>query len=138
LSNPQEGAAPSAPPLAPAGNPTVAAILAWILPGLGHIYLKRTARGLLFLVLVSVSLLVGYRLHGNLYRSLPRQPLSMLGTAGAVGMGVSYFVLRYPMQYEGNVMEAGYEYGTAFLLTAGLMNWLLVLDAMDIARGKKG
>ena len=34
-------------------------------------------------------------------------------------------------------MAAGYEYGTAFLLTAGLMNLLLVLDAWDIARGKK-
>ncbi len=53
-------------------------------------------------------------------------------------MGVPYFVLRYPMRYEGDVMGAGYEYGTAFLLTAGLMNWLLVLDALDISRGKKG
>jgi hypothetical protein len=52
-------------------------------------------------------------------------------------MGVPYFVLRWGVGYEGNVMGAGYEYGTAFILTAGLMNWLLILDTFDIARGKK-
>jgi hypothetical protein len=45
--------------------------------------------------------------------------------------------LRFLLHYEGNVMAAGFEYGTAFLLTAGLMNWLLVFDAWDIARGYK-
>ena len=138
MSIPQEGAPPSARPLTPVGIPAVAAVLAWLVPGLGHLYLKKTARGLLFLALVGVCLVVGCQLRGNLYRSLERQPLSKLATAGALGMGAPYFVLRYPMQYEGNVMGAGYEYGTAFLLTAGLMNWLLVLDAMDIARGRKG
>ena len=54
-----------------------------------------------------------------------------------MGMGTPYFVLRYGLHYQGNVMGAGYEYGTAFLLTAGLMNLLLVLDAWDIVRGKK-
>ena len=52
-------------------------------------------------------------------------------------MGVPYFVLRYVLHYQGDVISAGYEYGTAFLLTAGLMNLLLVLDAWDIALGKK-
>jgi hypothetical protein len=120
------------------GIPIVAAVLAWLVPGLGHIYLRRTARGLLFLGLIALSLFVGYHLHGNLYRVLPRQPLSILATAGAVGMGSPYLVLRYGLAYEGQVMDAGYEYGTAFLLTAGLMNWLLVLDAWDISRGRKG
>lgn len=137
MSIPQDGAAPSARPFKPAGNPAVAAILAWIFPGLGHIYLRKTLRGLLFMALVAISLFVGLHLRGNLYRVLPRQPLSLLATAGAVGMGTPYFVLRQKMHYEGNVMGAGYEYGTAFLLTAGLMNWLLILDALDIARGKK-
>lgn len=138
MSIPQEGAAPSAAPsFPPAGNPAVAALLAWLVPGLGHLYLRRFQRGLLFLLIVATSLCVGYTLRGNLYRPLPRQPLSLLATAGAVGMGSPYFVLRYKMRYDGNVTGQGYEYGTAFLLTAGLMNWLLVLDALDIARGRK-
>ena len=54
-----------------------------------------------------------------------------------MGMGFLYFLLRFGLHYQGNIMAAGYEYGTAFLLTAGLMNLLLVLDAWDIVRGKK-
>ena len=121
----------------PVGNPYLAMILAWLVPGLGHIYLRRTARGLMFLLLALISLWVGCELQGNLYRPLPGQPLTYLATGGAMGMGLPYFVLRYGADYAGDIMSAGYEYGTAFLLTAGLMNWLLILDAWDISRGKK-
>jgi len=121
----------------PVGNPYLAMILAWLVPGLGHIYVRRTARGLVFLLLIVVCLWVGCELQGNLYRPLPGQPLTFLATGGAMGMGLPYFVLRYGADYSGDIVGAGYEYGTAFLLTAGLMNWLLVLDAWDISRGKK-
>ncbi|HEX9944857.1 MAG TPA: DUF6677 family protein [Thermoanaerobaculia bacterium] len=121
----------------PQGNPVVAALSAWLLPGLGHFYLKRRLRGLAFFALVIVSMLIGVRLEGNLYQVVPGQPLTILATLGSMGMGFPYFVLRYWLHYQGNVMGAGYEYGTAFLLTAGLMNLLLVLDALDIVRGKK-
>ncbi|HEV8580041.1 MAG TPA: DUF6677 family protein [Thermoanaerobaculia bacterium] len=125
------------PRLPPQGNPVVAVLSAWLLPGLGHIYLKRRLRGLAFFVLIIVSLLVGCRLDGNLYTPVPGQPLTYLATLGSMGMGFPYFLLRYGIHYRGNIRGAGYEYGTAFLLTAGLMNWLLVLDAFDIIRGKK-
>ena len=129
---------PAAPPRsAPAGNPVLAAALAWLIPGLGHIYLKRWRRGLAFLLLIVVSVVTGCVLDGNLYRVAPNQPLTLLATAGALGMGVPYLVLRWGMGYAGDILSPGFEYGTAFLLTAGLMNWLLVLDAWDIARGKK-
>lgn len=129
---------PAPQPAAPrAGNSVVAVIASWLIPGLGHIYLKRWRRGLAFLLLVVISLWVGCQLQGNLYRPVQGQPLSSLATIGAMGMGLPYFLLRWGLGYEGNVMGAGYEYGTAFLLTAGLMNWLLILDALDIARGRK-
>lgn len=121
----------------PVGNPYLAMVLAWIVPGLGHVYLRRVGRGLAFLLLALISLWVGCELHGNLYRPITGQPLTNLATVGAMGMGLPYFVLRYGADYAGDIMGAGYEYGTAFLLTAGLMNWLLVLDAWDISRGKK-
>jgi hypothetical protein len=140
---PGSTSAPPAPPVQPAlpdlgaGQALVACAAAWLVPGLGHIVLKRWQRGLLFFVLVMVSILVGCNLEGNLYRVVPNEPLSLLATLGSLGMGIPYFVLRYGLDYAGNIVGAGYEYGTAFLLTAGLMNWLLVLDAWDIARGKK-
>jgi hypothetical protein len=131
-------AAQQAPPAArPQGNPVVAVLSAWLVPGLGHIYLKRYARGLTFFVLVITSLIIGCKLEGNLYTVVAGQPLTILATLGSIGVGFPYFLLRYGLHYQGNVMGAGYEYGTAFLLTAGLMNLLLVLDAWDIVRGKK-
>ena len=125
-----------APALPPVGHPVVAAVAAFLIPGLGHVYLRRWRRGLAFFLLVAVSLWVGWDLQGNLYRMVPNDPLSILGTLGALGMGIPYFLLRIK-DYTGDILSPGYEYGTAFLLTAGLMNWLLVLDAWDISRGKK-
>ncbi len=122
---------------APVGNPWVAAVVAWLVPGAGHWYLGRRGRALAFLGLVAASLALGVALHGNLYRPLPGQPLSYLATLGSMGMGLPYFLLRYLAGYTGEVIAPGYEYGTAFILTAGLMNLLLVLDAWDIALGKK-
>jgi len=121
----------------PAAQLVMAVALAWLVPGLGHVYLKRTVRGLIFFVLVMISLGIGCGLQGNLYRPLPPQWLTYLATFGEIGMGVPYFVLRYGLHYEGQQEAAGFEYGTAFLLTAGLMNLLLVLDAWDIASGQK-
>lgn len=115
----------------------LAASLAWLVPGLGHIYLKRFGRGLVFFLLVATAVVVGYSLQGELHRPQQGKPLSTLATLGSMGMGIPYFVLRFGLKYSGDLMGRGYEYGSAFLLTAGLMNWLLVLDAWDIGRGKK-
>lgn len=128
--------APVAQPL-PAAQVVMAVALAWLVPGLGHVYLKRTVRGAIFFALVMISLVIGCSLQGNLYKPMPQQWLTYLATFGEIGTGVPYFVLRYGLHYEGQQEAAGFEYGTAFLLTAGLMNLLLVLDAWDIASGQK-
>lgn len=122
---------------APVANAHLAAILAWLLPGAGHFYLGRRARALAFAAVVLVSLVVGCALQGRLWQVIANQPLSILATLGSMGMGAPYFVLRYLLRYEGVITEQSFEYGSAFILTAGLMNLLLVLDAWDIARGKK-
>lgn len=128
--------AQAAQPL-PAAQAVMAVALAWLVPGLGHLYLKRVARGVIFFLLVIVAIGIGCGLQGNLYRPMQGQWLTYLATFGEIGMGVPYFVLRYGLRYDGQQEAAGFEYGTAFLLTAGLMNLLLVLDAWDIASGQK-
>jgi hypothetical protein len=115
----------------------LAACLGWLVPGLGHIVLRRFGRGIAFFLLVVTAIAAGYLLQGELYHPQAGKPLSKLGTLGAMGMGLPYFLLRFGMSYAGDLMGRGYEYGSAFLLTAGLMNWLLVLDVWDIGRGKK-
>ncbi len=121
----------------PVGNAYVAAALAWLIPGLGHLYVKRLRRGLAFFVLIVASIWIGCALEGNLARPVQNQPISALATLGTIGMGIPYFLLRSVIGYAGINVAPTFEYGSAFLVTAGLMNWLLVLDAWDISRGKK-
>lgn len=112
-------------------------VLAWLIPGAGHLALGRRSRGLLFAAVIATALLTGWKLDGNLYRPVEDQPLTRLATLGAMGVGFPYFALRYAVRYEGDPLSGGYEYGTVFLLSAGLMNLLLVLDTWDIAKGRK-
>ena len=126
-----------AQPPAPAGNPHLAAAVAWLLPGAGHFYLGRWRRACAFLALVLVALVIGYQLEGRAPWIFSGPPLSILATLGCLGSGVPYLWLHLGLGYQGTVEAAGYEYGSAFILTAGLMNLLLILDAWDIATGRK-
>ena len=60
-----------------------------------------------------------------------------LGAIANRGIGVPYFLARLLDAGLGTVTAASYEYGNTFLMTAGLLNFLVVLDAFDIAKGRK-
>lgn len=111
-------------------------LAAWTLPGAGHWLLGRRKRALFYLAVVVVALVCGVLLHGRIASNAPGQPLAGLATLGTMGVGIGYFVLRLA-GYHGDLLAQSYEYGTAFLITAGVMNWLLVLDAWDISMGRK-
>jgi hypothetical protein len=134
---PQPAPAAEQPTPAARANPMLCAVLAWLVPGAGHLYLRRWGRGALFLVVILISLAVGLGLEGKLWELIPGQPLSYLGTFACAALGVPYLALRFGLNYQGEIESQGYEYGAAFILTAGLMNLLLILDAWDIARGLK-
>lgn len=121
----------------PAVDTRLAVVAAWLVPGAGHYLLGRRGRGLAFCVIILCCLLVGLYFEGNLYRVVAGRPLTVLATLASMGMGSPYFVLRFGFGYEGRLVAPGYDYGTAFMLTAGLMNLLLLLDVLDIARGRK-
>lgn len=143
---PADAAAAEAPPppqeLEPRGRPWLAALLAWLLPGAGHVYTGRWARGLAFCALVLLLVFMGVSLDGRLWRpeGVPladgSATLAALFTALSAGLGGPYAGLL-AAGYRGQVSAAGYEYGTVFLLTAALMNLLLIFDALDVARGHK-
>ena len=54
-----------------------------------------------------------------------------------LGIGVPYFLARALGFGEGTVVATTYEYGNTFLIVAGLLNMLVVIDAFDIALGRK-
>ena len=113
----------------------LAVVLAWLVPGAGHVFLGRRGRGIAFLLIVLATAAVGWLLEGQLYRGVSH-PIELLATLACAGMGLPYFLL-YALGYNGDIDAAGFEYGKAFLLTAGLMNILLMLDIWDIASGEK-
>lgn len=113
-----------------------AMLLAYLVPGAGHFYLGRRGRAAAFFAIVLVLFVIGLSIDGRLYTTQPGNVLSLLATIGSMGLGVPYFVAR-GMGPFGDVRSITFEYGTAFALTAGLMNLLLVLDAFDIAEGRK-
>lgn len=116
---------------------TVAAmILAFLVPGAGHVYLRRTARGIVFFCIVVLLFVYGLCVDGRLYTVQQGNVLSLLATFGSMGAGLLYFIGR-AIGPPGDITSLTFEYGTAFTLTAGLMNLLLVLDSFDIAEGRK-
>jgi hypothetical protein len=116
---------------------TIAAIvLALLIPGAGHLYLGRRGRAAAFFCIVIVLFVVGLAIDGRLYTVQPGNVLTLLATIAAIGVGLPYFIAR-GMGSFGDVTSITFEHGTAFVLTAGLMNLLLILDAFDIAEGRK-
>jgi hypothetical protein len=117
----------------------VAMILAYVVPGAGHVFLGRRARGLVFFAIVSVLFVLGLWLDGVLYTiaNAQRQLLGLLAALGSMGSGVLYVFGRM-FGPPGDFKSFTFEYGRMFTLTAGLMNLLLVLDCYDIAAGRKG
>jgi hypothetical protein len=123
---------------APRRSPVIAMILAWLVPGLGHFYLGRRRTAIAFAVLVALTFLAGLSFQGRLYTIEDGQPLTILATFAVYGAGLLNLLARGLLENPGGtILAPTFEYGCAYLLTAGLMNLLLVLDAHDIAAGKK-
>jgi hypothetical protein len=115
----------------------VLVLLAWFVPGLGHLLLGRRLRAAVFFAVVGVGFIVGLALDGELMLPHAGDPLSFLATIASVGNGLLFFVARALNLGQGVVTAPGYEFGNTFLLSAGMMNLLLMLDTYDIGVGKK-
>ena len=115
-----------------------AMVFAYLVPGAGHLYLRRTARAVAFFIIVVLMFLVGLAVDGDLYTigHTGGSLLKLLAALGSMGSGGLYFI-AVAMGAHGDVTSITYEHGTAFTITAGLMNLLLVLDAFDISEGRK-
>jgi len=115
-----------------------AVILAYLVPGAGHLYLGRRGRAAAFFVIVLLMFFIGIAIDGELY-TISRAGgsiLRLLAAFGTAGAGLLYFIALMAGVH-GDITSITYEHGTAFAITAGLMNLLLVLDAFDIAEGRK-
>ena len=120
---------------------TVAAVAicsgAWLVPGLGHVLLGRWIRGLIFTACVVVMFIMGLAMNGKLYGTEFEIPLQIFALIANLGTGLPYLIAKYMGFGLGVMTSESYDYGTTFLWVAGLLNFLIVLDAFDIAQGRK-
>jgi len=115
----------------------LAPAIAWLIPGAGHIIQKRWIRGLLILISVTTLFLLGLAMQGRIYKANGGDILDILGFIGDVGAGGLYIVTLAMEWGQGAIAFATADYGTKFMIVAGLLNFIAVADAYHIAIGKK-
>jgi len=122
---------------AEAGILALVIMLAWLVPGAGHLWQGRRQKGIVFLLALPLMFAVGLMLSGRLFPLELSEPLVFLGAIADRGIGFPFFLARFMDAGTGLVTAVSYEYGNTFLMTAGLLNFLVILDAYDIAVGRK-
>jgi hypothetical protein len=115
----------------------LAPAVGWLIPGAGHMIQKRWIRGLLLFVSVAALFLLGLAMQGRIYKANGGDILDILGFVGDIGAGGFYIVTMAADWGQGAIAFATADYGTKFMIVAGLLNFIAVADAYHIAIGKK-
>src|SRR5271165_3522098 len=115
----------------------IAPLAAWLLPGLGHLIQRRYGRGLLLMLAIFVMFFAGLGMQGKVYSFNTGDLLDILGFIGDLGAGALYFIARMMNWGVGNIHRAVADYGTKYIVVAGLLNVIAAVDAYHIAIGKK-
>jgi Family of unknown function (DUF6677) len=117
--------------------PFLVALAGLVVPGLGHVWLHRSGRGLVFLVAVGGLSLTGYFMRGELFTVASSDPFGRLGFIADACSGVFYLLSRFLEAAGPNLSRAAGDYGTRFLASAGIVNLIGALDAYAIASGRR-
>jgi len=115
----------------------IAPAIGWLIPGAGHMIQKRWIRGTLLLISIFTLFILGLLMQGRIYKANGGDILDMLGFVGDVGAGGIYIVTLAKDWGQGAIAFATADYGTKFMIVAGLLNFIAVADAYHIAIGKK-
>ena len=118
-------------------SPLLVLIAGWLVPGAGHLLLGKWIRAALLMVSVLSMFAIGIALQGKIYTPNVGEPLDMLGFAGDLGSGVIYLLARLLGWGQAPVLVAVADYGTKFIVVAGLLNVVAAVDAHSLASGRK-
>ena len=134
-------AKPPKEPLPPLTVWLPAVAVGWIIPGGGHFLLKHRGRGILLLAAITSMFLCGLMMRGVMFQPQSGDLLTtLINTGGFVGdlaSGILYLLSVWVGYNQQDVPGAVHDYGTKFLVTAGLLNILAMVDAFEIAAGRK-
>jgi hypothetical protein len=129
----------AAEPVQPATSmmAVIAPAVGWLVPGAGHIIQRRWIRGVLLLVSIGTLFVLGLMMQGHIYKANGGDILDILGFVGDLGAGGLYIATLAMNLGQGAAAFAVADYGTKFMIVAGLLNFIAVADAYHIAIGKK-
>jgi len=115
----------------------LAPAIGWLIPGAGHMIQKRWIRGVLLFISIVTLFLLGLAMQGRIYKANGGDILDILGFVGDVGAGALYIITLAMDWGTGAIQLATADYGTKFMIVAGLLNFIAMADAYHIAIGKK-
>jgi hypothetical protein len=115
----------------------IAPLAGWFVPGLGHFIQRRWIRGLLLMAAIFTMFFAGLAMQGKVYSFNTGDLLDILGFVGDIGVGALYFIAKIMDWGVGNIHRAVADYGTKYIVVAGLLNIVAIVDAYHIAIGKK-
>ncbi len=119
----------------------LACLLSWIVPGAGHLYLRKYVHAAVFFATVTSLAVAGWLIGGEMHSPLRGNSgegfLQSLAALGNIALGAIHLVFHLLGLALGDVTLRSYEYGTTFIIVAALVNLLVVMDAFDHARGVK-
>ena len=111
-------------------------IAGWLVPGAGHFLLGKWYRGALLAASILGMFAMGIAMQGKLY-SGAHDILDILGLAGDLGNGLLYFASRILGLGADQVQVTTADYGTRFIVVAGLLNLISAVDAHNLRTGRK-
>ena len=131
----QETASPAAQPKL--ASMAALCVAAWAVPGLGHFLLGRKWRALILFAAIVSMFLFGIAMQGEFFTTSSASYLQTLGYYGELGVGLAFPAARFFGYAGGNPLFVSADFGTAYLVAAGMLNTLSILDTYDIAMGRK-
>lgn len=111
--------------------------MSWLLPGAGHFTLGKRQKAYVFAIVLPLMFAIGLVLKGRIAPFTPGDPLVALASLANVMAGLPYLLARLFGAGDGVVTAITYEYGNTFMIAAGLLNTLVMLDAFDVMKGRK-
>lgn len=112
-------------------------VAAWLIPGCGHLMLGRKGRALILFASIIAMFLLGIAMQGEFFAMRSTSYLQRLGFLGEMCVGAAMPAAMFFGYAGGDQYFVSSDYGTAFLVAAGMLNVLTVLDAYDITQGRK-
>jgi hypothetical protein len=117
--------------------PVMVLITGWLIPGAGHLMLRKWIRGGLLMFSIVAMFSIGLALKGKIYTPNTGDLLDILNFAGDLGNGLLYVLARIFDLGQVTVQVATADYGTKFMVVAGLLNIVSAVDAHSLATGRK-